>query len=489
LIVTQDSEKRVECDTATALPTTESDSSVDVPFWQRKRLDEMTASEWDSLCDRCGRCCLQSIRADDSSKVYRLDIGCIVQDPTTGGCSDYANRKSLFPDCFHISPENIAAADWLPDTCGYRRIHRGQDLEWWHPLVSGTLESVAAAGMSAAGRLVEARFAGILEYHTVDWAMRPVIADPSGNWDKAMFGGVNASVPTPFGQDNRVDIDLMAQHCFWLLSNGCSGLAVLDQAGEVASLAIAERIAILEGLQSRGVPVSKVLAGIGPASPADAARIAIRARELGIRGVMLRLSIPDKTLPRDVLSPSLRALMAVIPQSFHLYLSIAAGATTTQACVTALQAFNAAEPGRLKGIRDEASGCALGLATLDRLGGYPFEVYTADATMLGAMARLGGAGLIGPGANLVGLHCGALLRGAKPEQMVLLQRAIEAVGHVLRSHPTISGIKALLARQTGTPHWGRVRLPLRSLGAGDRAAFLKSFDATGVKLRPPVSED
>jgi uncharacterized cysteine cluster protein YcgN (CxxCxxCC family)/dihydrodipicolinate synthase/N-acetylneuraminate lyase len=444
----------------------------------------MTADEWDSLCDRCGRCCLASLRADDTQQLYFLDVGCTLQDPVTGGCSDYPNRKTLVPACIQLTPANVGTLDLLPPTCGYVRVHRGQDLEWWHPLVSGDPASVQAAGMSAAGRFVEQRFTGIPEYHTVDWPTQPVTQDPRGNWRRAMFGGVNASVPTPFGPGNRIDLDLMAEHCFWLLSNGCHGLAVLDKAGEVASLTIAERIAILEGLQSRGVPMSKLLAGIGAVAPADGARIARRAHQLGIRGVVANVSPSGKTLPRDVIPKSVQTLIAGIPERLHLYLSFSVAPAATRACMTALDAFIAGAPGRLRGIRDETPGCHLGMAALDHFGGYPFEVYTADEAMLADLTPRGGAGLIGPGANLLGLHCAAIMKGTKPEYMALLQRAIEAVGHVLRSRPPVPAIKALLARHTGRPEWGRLRLPLRPPGANERAALFQSFDTCGIKLRP-----
>ena len=463
---------------------TESHVPDAVPFWRRKRLEEMTSVEWDSLCDRCGRCCLSSVRADDTSEVYSLDIGCLLQDPVTGGCSDYPNRKSIVPTCIQLTPSNVGTLDVLPPTCGYVRVHRGETLEWWHPLVSGTLETVRRAGMSAAGRFVEPRFAGAIEYQTVDWPMRSVTADQRGNWNKAMFGGVNASVPTPFGSDNRVDLDVMTEHCYWLLSNGCHGLAVLDKAGEVASLSIAERIDILEGLVSRGVPASKLLAGIGPASPPAGARIAERTRELGIRGVMVSVSVPDKVFPRDVLSPNLQSMIAAMPEQLHLYLSFSANATATAPCVTALEAFMVQAPGRLKGLRDEAPGCDLGIAALDRFGGYPFEVYTAAAAMLGPMISRGGAGLIGPGANLLGLHCGAIIRGATPEQTALIQRAIEAVERLISFRPAIPAIKAVLARHAGRPEWSCVRLPLRPPAPSETVALFQSFDACGIRPRP-----
>jgi uncharacterized protein len=468
---------------------TESHGPDAVPFWRRKRLDEMTSDEWDSLCDRCGRCCLSSLRADDTAQVYALDLGCVLQDPATGGCADYANRKLAVPTCIQLTPTNVGTLDVLPPTCGYVRVHRGEHLEWWHPLVSGTLESVRAAGMSAAGRFVKPRFAGAIEYHTVDWPMQPVTADPRENWKKAMFGGVNASVPTPFGPDNRVDLDLMAEHCFWLLSNGCHGLAVLDRAGEVASLSIAERIGMLEGLVRRGVPASKLLVGIGPAAPADGARIARRTHELGIRGVMASVSVPDRVLPRDVLSPGIQTLIAAMPERLHLFLSFSANAAATPACVTALKAFMAAAPERLTGLRDEAPGCDLAIAALNRFGGYPLEVYIAAAAKLGAMISRGGTGLIGSGGNLLGRQCAAIVRGARPEQVASIQDTIEAVERSVRLRSPISAIKALLARRTGRPQWGRVRLPLRAAAPSEQAALFALFDDSGVHLRPVIRSD
>src|SRR5271166_6059623 len=126
----------------------------DIPFWRRKSLREMTDSEWESLCDGCGRCCLVKLEdADDSSRTYFTDVGCRLLDGETCRCQDYAHRTAKVKDCVRLTPRNINRIVWLPPTCAYRRLADGHDLYWWHPLVSGDPATVHQAGISVRGRV------------------------------------------------------------------------------------------------------------------------------------------------------------------------------------------------------------------------------------------------------------------------------------------------------------------------------------------------
>jgi uncharacterized cysteine cluster protein YcgN (CxxCxxCC family) len=126
----------------------------DRPFWQRKRLDEMSRSEWESLCDGCGRCCLIKLEDVDTGDIDYTDIACRLLDLGTCRCSDYRNRKRRIPDCVVLTAANINDLQWMPSTCAYRLIHEGKDLAWWHPLVSGDAETVHQAGVSVRNRVV-----------------------------------------------------------------------------------------------------------------------------------------------------------------------------------------------------------------------------------------------------------------------------------------------------------------------------------------------
>lgn len=123
------------------------------PFWKQKPLTALDEAEWESLCDGCGRCCLIKMEDEDSGEYYYTDVACRLFDGQTCRCADYANRDAQVPDCVRLTPDNVGALAWMPPSCAYRLLAEGKDLPQWHPLVSGTHESVQRAGASVAGRV------------------------------------------------------------------------------------------------------------------------------------------------------------------------------------------------------------------------------------------------------------------------------------------------------------------------------------------------
>jgi hypothetical protein len=138
------------------------------PFWRTKRLDQMTDAEWESLCDGCGKCCLHKVRTRTGA-VKITNVACRLLDLDTCRCGNYPKRKTLVPDCVVLTPASVPTLDWLPSTCAYKLVSEGRDLPAWHPLKSGTAESVQRAGISVRGRAIGEREAGPLASHIVDW--------------------------------------------------------------------------------------------------------------------------------------------------------------------------------------------------------------------------------------------------------------------------------------------------------------------------------
>lgn len=124
---------------------------MDKPFWKTIPLEAMSPTQWESLCDGCGKCCLSKLEDEDSGEIYWTSVACRLFDAERCRCHDYENRLARVPDCVGLTPQNVRTISWLPSSCAYRLVAEGHDLYWWHKLVSGSPETVHEAGMSVRG--------------------------------------------------------------------------------------------------------------------------------------------------------------------------------------------------------------------------------------------------------------------------------------------------------------------------------------------------
>ncbi len=100
-------------------------------------LTSLSDTEWEALCDHCGRCCLVKLEDEATDEVFYTNIICRLYDLEQGRCRCYAQRKQQVPGCVDIRKFSKEIYSQLPETCAYRLRYNGQPLAEWHPLIAG----------------------------------------------------------------------------------------------------------------------------------------------------------------------------------------------------------------------------------------------------------------------------------------------------------------------------------------------------------------
>jgi len=300
--------------------------------------------------------------------------------------------------------------------------------------------------------------------------------------ESALFGGINAAVLTPMNADLSVDLDRMAAHCRWLLTNGCNGLGVLGTTGEANSLGIGERIAVLEGLVARGIPSSRMLPGTGTTAIADTVLLTRKAEELGCRGALLLPPFYYKNPSEDGLLAYFQEVIQRVGGDILIYLYNFPQQTAVPFSTEFIARLLAACPGKVKGIKDSSGSLANGMAYVRNFAPGGFEVYAGDDGLLYPLLREGAAGCITAAANVNSTIGAKLYANWNTSRAEALHATLSATRKAVISVPLISGLKALVARNTGDARWNHIRPPHLPLTESQSQTLFASFDACGVTL-------
>ena len=140
-------------------------------FWETKKLEEMNADEWDSLCDRCGKCCLHKLIDEDTNDIFYTRVACSLLDPNTLQCASYSNRFSEVKDCLDVKKMTSTEMRWMPRTCAYRLIMEGKALPRWHPLIIEKPTDMECEERSIRGKVVSEKEVdlGSLQTEIITW--------------------------------------------------------------------------------------------------------------------------------------------------------------------------------------------------------------------------------------------------------------------------------------------------------------------------------
>ncbi|MFZ1140923.1 MAG: dihydrodipicolinate synthase family protein [Candidatus Sulfotelmatobacter sp.] len=99
--------------------------------------------------------------------------------------------------------------------------------------------------------------------------------------------GVLPAITTGFNKDLSVDHSFMAEHCRWLLDNGCTGIVALGSLGEGATLSFDEKLEVLRTCINAVHGRGPVVASISALTTSEAVALAKAAADLGCDGLMV----------------------------------------------------------------------------------------------------------------------------------------------------------------------------------------------------------
>lgn len=102
-----------------------------------------------------------------------------------------------------------------------------------------------------------------------------------------IWRGVMPATTTPFDERLQIDHAFAAQHCNWLIDNGCTGIVTPGSLGESATLTLDEKTALWTTVVKAVGDRVPVVAAIASLSTAEAVELSKRAADLGCRGLMV----------------------------------------------------------------------------------------------------------------------------------------------------------------------------------------------------------
>jgi len=298
----------------------------------------------------------------------------------------------------------------------------------------------------------------------------------------ALYGGINAAVLTGMNSDLSIDLDRMAAHCRWLLANGCNGLGLLGTTGEANSIGLQERMDVLEGLIARGIPAAKMMPGTGTTNLTDTVILTKHAEAQGCRGALLLPPFYYKNPSDDGLLAYFNEVAQRVGGSIALYLYNFPQQSAVPFGVEFIARLLKANPGKYRGIKDSSGNYENGLSYVENFAKDGFEVYAGDDTLLKPLLEKGSAGCI-PAASNVNCAIGArVYAGWNNADGAAAHEILAATRKAVISVPLISGLKALVARNTGDQRWLNIRPPHLPLSAADQVKLFAAFDACGLTL-------
>jgi len=303
--------------------------------------------------------------------------------------------------------------------------------------------------------------------------------------------GVLAPVVTPFRADFSPDKERFVAHCQWLLSQNC-GLAVFGTTSEANSLAVEERLTLLDELVATEVDTSRVMVGTGCCSITETVTLTSQAVKHGCAGVLVLPPFYYKGVSEEGLYRYFsEVVQRVGDERLKIYLYHIPPVAVVGITAGLVERLLNSYPNTIAGMKDSSGDWNNTKIFLDTFAKSGFDVFVGSESFLLANMRNGGVGTISATANVNPAAIHKLYAEWKnadaDDQQAKLNVIRDAFG---KKYPMISALKQGIAIHANDPAWAKVRPPLVDLTpeqAKTLAAELKAISFTMPGLKQNVS--
>jgi 4-hydroxy-tetrahydrodipicolinate synthase len=301
---------------------------------------------------------------------------------------------------------------------------------------------------------------------------------------KPKLQGVIAAAATPVNPSGQIDTAAYLAHCRWLLAHGCDGINVLGTTGEANSLAVQERLGLIDAIGDSGLPMSQLMIGTGGCALTDTVALTRHAVQSGFTGQLILPPFYYKPVSDDGLFTFFSRLIDQVKDArLRVYLYNFPQLTGINFSVHVIRRLLDAYPAILVGLKDSSGDFDNAKAIADACPG--FDVFPSTEAWLLHGRDHGFAGCISATVNLTSAAAGRVWHAPTTLQADDLQHGIADIRARIAAFPLIPAIKHLLSVLHQSAVWETLLPPLMPLSQPQQQALLSQVGiaADGATLR------
>ena len=295
------------------------------------------------------------------------------------------------------------------------------------------------------------------------------------------FSGVLSPVLTPFKKDLKPDVKRFIQQCQWLLSQNVS-LAVFGTNSEANSLAVHEKISLLNSLVEAGINPDSMMPGTGCCSLTESIELTSQAINLGCKGALMLPPFYYKEVSDEGIFRNYSEIIQKIgSEKLKIYLYHIPQVSGVGLSINLIDRLVNEYPKVIVGIKDSSGDWENIKNILDRQWD-DFRVFTGTEFILLKTMQAGGAGCISATANINPKAIYNLYKNWVSDQAEELQIKLNKIRNLMESYPMIPALKSVVAYYSKHKEWNIVRPPLVSLKKDSQEELLQKLSNFGFNM-------